>query len=118
MYDEMLTVLFSFQGVAAVRAEETHWSCYIFSGTEGLTADFTLILTIAAVIIVNIMMWSSTERADGVFRNSFSIATLDRVKGFTVFPFVVFKKKSPVLFDERFYDWELIDFEFFVLGRM
>ena len=33
-------------------------------------------------------------------------------------PFVVFEKELPILFDERFYDWKLVDFELLVLWRM
>ena len=116
--DEVLTVFFRNEGVATVRTEQTHRSSNIFSSSECLTANLALILTIAAIVVVDVMMRSTTERTDGVLRNGFTIFTLDRLWLFSILPFIVFEKELPILFDERFYDRKLVNFKLLVLWRM
>ena len=77
MYAEKLTVFLCNQGIAAMRAGKSDGSCNNFTGTECLTTDFTLVLPIASIVVVDVMVWSTTERTDGVLRNSFTIFTLN-----------------------------------------
>ena len=118
MHNEVFAMLFCFKTVITVRTKKTHWSRDIFTCDKGLTTDFALVLTVATIVIVKVMMWSSTERTDGIFGDGFPISTLHRFYGFTILPLVVFEKELPVLFDEWFYDWELVYFELLVLWRM
>ena len=63
-------------------------------------------------------MGGTTEGADGIFRNGFTIAPLNRRHSFTIAPGVVLQKELPVLFDKRFDDRELIHFELLVFRRV
>ena len=92
--------------------------CDDFAGGEGLTTDFTLVLTVTTVIVVDVVMWGSTQRADDIFRNGFTITTLNWFYRFSVFPLVVFQKKLPVLFDKGFDNRKLINLKFLILWRM
>ena len=60
MYAEELTVFLGIEGISAVRAGKAKRCCNDFTGTEGLTADFAQILTVTAIIVENVAMWSST----------------------------------------------------------
>lgn len=51
-----LTVFFRDEGMSAVGADKTDRSGDKVPGNEGLSADFTLVLTVAAVVIVEIVM--------------------------------------------------------------
>lgn len=66
---EELPVLFRDKGMTAVRTEETNGSGDGFPAGESLSTDLTLILAVAAIIIIDVMMRSATERADDVFRD-------------------------------------------------
>lgn len=118
MYAEELTIFFGNEGISAVRTGKAKRCCNDFAGAEGLSTDFALILTVAPIIVVNVMMRSPTQRADGIFRNGFTIAALNRFDRLTVFPLVVFKKELPVLFDKGFDDRKRIDFKFLIFWRM
>ena len=63
-------------------------------------------------------MWGSTQRADDIFRNGFTITTLNWFYRFSVFSLVVFQKKLPVLFDKGFDNRKLINLKFLILWRM
>ena len=118
MYAEELTVFFGDEGVSAVRTGKAKRCCNDFTGAEGLTTDFTLVLTVTSIIVVYVVMWSPTQRADGIFRNGFTITALNWFYRLTVFPLIVFKKKQPVLFDKGFDDRKLIDLKFLILWGM
>ena len=62
-------VLFRDKGMAAVGTEETDGSSDIFPAEESQSTDLALILAVAAIIIIDVMMRSATERADDVFRD-------------------------------------------------
>lgn len=64
------------------------------------------------------MMRCPTERIDAVLENRFSISALKLFYFFLILIFVVFEKKLPVLFNERFYDRKLMDFKLLVLWRV
>ena len=118
MHAEELTVFLGNKGISAVGTEQTDRSCNNFTGTEGLPADFALELPVATIIIVDVMMGSATQRADGIIRNGSAVAALDRLYRFAIFPQIVFEKELPVLFHKGFDDGQLIHFEFLVSGRM
>ena len=98
---EELAVLLRDEGMAAVRAYKAQRRGDNFAGDKGLSTDFTLVLSVAAIVIVKIVVRCPTKRAAGIFRNGFSIAALNGSDGFAVLPEIVFKEKLPVLFDER-----------------
>lgn len=99
----------------AVRAGQTNGRSDLFSVYKSLTTDFTLVLTVAAVVVVDEMVRGATERADNVLRNGFTIPALNRFYRFTVPPLVVFEEKLPVLLDEWLDQRELVNLEFLVL---
>ena len=101
-----------------MRADKAYRSCKDFTGTEGLPTDFALVLSIAAVVVVDEMVWSTTERTDGILWNGFRVATLNRFKGFAILPLIVFQKELPVLFDKGFYNRELVNLKLLVLWRV
>ena len=112
------TVFLSYKRIAAMRAGETKRCGNMFSRREGLPTDLTLKLTVAAIIVIDVMMRSTTKRADGVIRNCFAVTTLNRFYRFTILPLIVFKKELPVLFNKGFDDRKLINFKFLILWRM
>lgn len=118
MYAEEIAVFFLNEGISTVRTGKAKRCCNDFTGAEGLTTDFTLVLTVTAIIVIDVVMWSPTQRADGIFRNGFSITSLNWFDRLTVFPLVVFKKKLPVLLDKGFDDRKLINLKFLILWRM
>ena len=114
MYTEKFTVFLWRKCVPAVRAAKAKRSGNDFTGSEGLSTNFALILTIAAVVIVDVMMRSPTKRTYDVFRNGSSITTLNRFDRFSVFPKIVFEKELPVLLDKSFNDRKLINLKFLI----
>jgi hypothetical protein len=118
MDDKEFPVFLRDKDMAAVRALEFEWLGSPFTGDEGLRADFALILSIATVIVIEIVMESATDRTDSVNRNGLTIATIDRLKWFSVFNRVVLQQLPPVLFLKLTDDWQDISLEFLILGRM
>ena len=94
-------VLFRDKGVSTVRAHETDWGGNNLPSDKRLSTDLALVLSVAAIIIVEIVVRCPTKRTEGIFRDGFTIATLNGSDGFAVLPEIVFKDKLPVLFDER-----------------
>ncbi len=76
---------------------------------NGLPTDFTLELPIAAIILVKIVVRCPTTRTEGIFRDGFTIPTLNGSDGFAVLPEIVFKEKLPVLTENRLDEREAID---------
>ena len=118
MEDEVFPLFFGGEGVSAVRADKAGGGRDLFAGNESLAADFALVLSVAAVIIVDVMMRGATERTDDIFRDRPAIASLDGFNGFAILPEVVFEEELPVLFDEGFDDREFVDLEFLILRRV
>lgn len=56
MYAEEFTVFLGSQGISTVRTGKAERCCNDFTGAEGLTADFALVLAITAVIIIDVMV--------------------------------------------------------------
>ena len=56
MYAEKLTFFLGDKSIAAVWTEHPERSCDKFTGAEGLAADFALVLSITAIVIVDEMM--------------------------------------------------------------
>ena len=115
MEDEMFPLFFGDEGVPAVRTDKTDGGRDLFTGNESLAADFALVLSVAAVIIVDVMVRCATERTDDIFRDRSAITPLDGFDGSAILPEIVFEKELPVLFDEGFDDRELVDPEFLIL---
>jgi len=118
MYAEGLAVFLGNQSITTVRTGESDWCRNNITGTEGLTTDFALELTVTAVVVVNVVMRSATKRAYGVSGNGFTIAALNWFNGFAILPLIVFEKELPVLFDKGFDDRKFINLEFLVPGGM
>ena len=93
-------------------------SCYKNTGREGLSADFALVLAIAAVVIIDKEMRGTAQGADDILRDGLSVSPLDRFQRFAVAPEIVFKEELPVLFDKGSDTWEFIYFEFLIFGRV
>lgn len=116
--NEVFTFLLRRKGMPAVRAQQTKRSSHEVTGGECLPADLTQILAIAAVIIVDEMMWGTAERTDDVFWDGPAVSSLHRLDGFSVAPKIVLEEKLPVLFDKGFDTRQFIDFELLIFGRM
>ena len=118
MNTKEFTVFLGNKCVATMRTGKPARCCNNFTGAKGLTTDFTLVLAVAAIVIVEEMVGSTTQRTDSILRNGFAVATLNRLNGLAILPQIVLQKELPVLFDKGFNDRELVDFEFLILGRM
>ena len=66
---DVIKVFHCGQGIAAMRAGKTYRSCNNFAGGESLTTDFTLVLSVSAIVIVEEMVRSTTQRTDSIRRN-------------------------------------------------
>ena len=78
--------------MSTVGADKTNRSGDKVPGNDGLSADFTLVLAIAAVVIIEIVMRGTAER----------------------FPEIVFKKELPVLLNGRLDNREMVGGKFVV----
>ena len=104
--------------MSAVRTAKAKRSGNDFTGSKSLSANFALILAIAAVVIVDVMMRSPTKRTYDVFGNGSPITALNRFNRLSVLPLIIFEKELPILFDEGFDDRKLINLEFLILWRV
>ena len=100
--------------MSTVGADKTNRSGDKVPGNDGLSADFTLVLAIAAVVIIEIVMRGTAEGADDIIWYGGSIASLDRLNCFTIFPEIVFKKELPVLLNGRLDNREMVGGNFLV----
>ena len=110
--------LFRDEGMSAVGADKTDRSGDKVPGNEGLSADFILVLAVAAVVIVEIVMRGTAERVDDIIWYGLPIASLDRLNCFTIFPEIVFKKELPVLLNEGLDNRETVSGKFLVIRGM
>ena len=67
-----------------------------------------MVLSVAAIVVVEVVVRCPTKRAEDIFRDGFSIAALNGSDGFAELPEIVFKEKLPVLFDERLEEREAV----------
>lgn len=120
MDTEMFPVFDRLKGMAAVRALKFKRSSHLFAIDKGLAADLALKLATAASIIVDVLMWCTTERAYGIHRNitGFAFLRLNWFYSLAIAEAVVFIPELPVLFDEWFDNGQLIGKEFLVLGAV
>jgi len=83
---EVLPVFDRLEGMTAVRALEFQRRCNFFTIDEGLSTDFAFELSTTTVVIVDIRMWGTAERTDGICRDITSLAFLgfDRLYGFAI----------------------------------
>ena len=103
--------------MSTVRAQKSQGISDRITGREGLSTDFALILSVSAIVVVDEMMRSTTQRAYSVYWNTFSIAALYWFQMLVIFPEIVFKEELPVLFDKSFDHRKFIHFEFLIFGR-
>lgn len=83
---EEFPVFLGNKSMSAVRAQKAHRGSRGITGREGLTTDFTLILSITAIIVVDEMMRRTTQRAYSIFRNTFSVSALYWFQRLVIFP--------------------------------
>ncbi len=116
----MFPVFDRLEGMSAVRTLELQWSRYFFTIDKGLTADLALKLTAAASVIIDVLMWYTAERADGIRRDitDFTFLWLDGLYGFAMSEPVIFVPELPVLLDEWLDDGQFIGKELLVLGAV
>ena len=115
---EELPVLLWDKGVSTIRAPKADRRGNHLPGDEGLSTDFALVLPVAAIIIVEIVVWSATEGTDDILGNGFPVAPLNGSDGFAILPEIVFQEKLPVLFEEGLDDRESVSGEFVVFRGM
>lgn len=84
---------------------------------EGSAADLALVLTMTAVVVIEILMRSTADRADFVLGDSVGAPAADRADLLAILVFIVCDEELPVLFEEGNDERELIDFELLILGR-
>ena len=87
---EELAVFLRNEGMAAIRATEADGRGDDLTGRKSLSTDFTQELTISAVVVIDIKMWSTAERTDGIFGDCTTVAALDWFDRFAVLPKIVF----------------------------
>ena len=104
--------------MTTVRAGKADWSSNLFRSNESLSADLALELTVTAIIVVDVLMRGTANRAYRIFRNGSAITALNRFEFLFVFPEVVFKEKPVVLFDESFDDRKSVHGEFLIFRRV
>ena len=64
--------------MSTVRAHETDWGGNNLPSDKRLSTDLALVLSVAAIIIIEIVVGSATEGTDGILGNGFPVAPLDR----------------------------------------
>ena len=101
-----------------MRADKTKRRSYFFTGRECLSADLALILTVTAIVIIDVMMRSTANRANSIFRDGLTITTLNRFNRLSILPLIEFEKELPILFVEGFDDRKLVNLEFLILWRV
>ena len=116
--DEVLPVFLMDQGMAAVGTFQYHWFTGMGAGLKILPTDFTLEFTAAAVVVIDVLMRGTADRTDRIFRNGFSISTLNRADNLVITPFIISKQELPVLLFKNFNNRKFIHLKFLILGRM
>ena len=105
---EELPVLFGDKGVPAIRTHEPNRRGNNLPGDKRLATDLALVLSVPAIVIVEIVVRSATEGTDNILRDGFPVTPLYRFDGFAILPKIVLEEELPVLFDERLNDGEAI----------
>lgn len=120
MDTKMFPVFDRLEGMAAVRALKFKRGSHLFAIDKGLAADLALKLATAASIIVDVLMWCTTERAYGIHRNItvFPFLRLNWFYSLAIAEPVVFIPELPVLFDEWLDNRQFIGKEFLVPGAV
>ncbi len=60
MNTKEFTVFLGNKSIATMRTGKPERCCNNFTGAEGLTTDFTLILSVATIIVIDEMVWRTT----------------------------------------------------------
>lgn len=104
--------------MSTVRTKQMELGNILFAIMKCTVTNLTLILTIAAVIVIDILMWSVAKWANNSFGNIPAVTAIDRLDGFAISFTVVFDKESIILFD-RFKDYgKLINLKLLILRRL
>ena len=115
---EELPVLFWDKGVPTIRTHETDRRGNNLPRDERLATDLALVLSVAAIVIIEIVVRSATEGTDNISRDGFAVTALDGSDGFAILPEIVLEEELPVLFDEWLNDGKTVGSEFLVLRRV
>ena len=83
-----------------------------------MSADFALVLAVAAVVIIDKEMRCTAPGANDIFRNRLPVSALNRFQRFAVAQEIVFKGELPVLFEKGSDTGEFINFELLIFGRV
>ena len=118
MNDEELSIFLGFKSMTTVRTFKFNSFRYMFPRSEGDRTNFTFVLPIATIIVVNIMMRRTTLWARDIFSSGVAGSILYGSELFFIFPLVVFYKKLPVLFDESLNNRKFVGFKFLILWRV
>ena len=118
--DKMLAVFLSYKGVAAVgAAQRVLPGEAVFRRREGGVADLALNLSLAAIVAVEVRLWSVAGRAATVFGNITFLPSRNRLDLLVVLVLKVRNEKLPVPVILAEADaWQDIRFEFLVLRGM
>ena len=104
--------------MSTVRTKQMELGNILFAIMKCTVTNLTLILTIAAVIVIDILMWSVAKWANNSFGNIPAVTAIDRLDGIAISFTVVFDKESIILFD-RFKDYgKLINLKLLILRRL
>ena len=82
---------------------------------EGSAADLALVLTMTAVVVIEILMRSTADRAEFVLGDIVTAPAADRADLLAILVFIVGDEELPVLFEEGNDERELIDPELLIL---
>ena len=99
--DKELTIFNRCKGMTTIGTLEFQLFSDLFTSAKSLSTNFALELAVAPIIVVNVMMGSTTTRANSIMRNRFTVSSLNRFDLLAIFPFIIGKQKLPVLIDER-----------------
>ncbi len=117
MDNKIFPILNRREGVTAVRAKQVKLRNILIVIMKSAVTDFALILTVTAVIIIDILMGSTTKRADNGMRNISAIAAMNRFNGYTIPFMIIFDKKGIVLFNRIKNYRQFINLKLLILWR-
>lgn len=77
MDDEVLSVFFMDESVTAVRTSKAYRGSNLFTRNESLSTDLALELPMSPVVVIDVMVGSTAQRADSILGNGFYIPALN-----------------------------------------
>lgn len=115
---EFFSLLDERQGTSAVGTLENCGFVDVMRFLEGSSANLTLILAFIAIVVVEVNVGSTALWTGYVFGNTLVLASLDRLKRFTVHILVIPDEKLIVHFFKAIYFGKPVYLEFVVLGAV